>query len=353
MLLTLTFGKETFKLDSSNTETVCDLKAQIEALTDIWPVRQKLICRGKVLQDSQGQTAAAAVLSEKAAEAATRKERFRRQRQGQAFLLSQQHSASEEEAKRVQNWGRTGLAVLRGEETDSLPAGLWQVAEQLQSLDCRGTRLAGLPQQSDRLQRLQRLRISHNFTEPSGLDQLGHLTRLEVLILDTSRLTSLPEALCKLRCLHTLDASGNSLTALPDSIGCMSALRNLQVHHNSITALPDCLASCSRLEHLDACANRLTQLPETLALLQQLSTLILDDNRIKELPTSLLQHCASLWQISLHRNPISLEALRSSPGFDAYDARRRVRSDKQIDMRVIEPGFDEGADEVRWSRFMK
>lgn len=93
------------------------------------------------------------------------------------------------------------------------------------------------------------------------------------------RLTSLPEALCKLRCLHTLDASGNSLTALPDSIGCMSALRNLQVHHNSITALPDCLASCSRLEHLDACANRLTQLPETLALLQQLSTLILDDNR--------------------------------------------------------------------------
>lgn len=53
MLLTLTFGKETFKLDSSNTETVCDLKAQIEALTDIWPVRQKLICRGKVLQDSQ------------------------------------------------------------------------------------------------------------------------------------------------------------------------------------------------------------------------------------------------------------------------------------------------------------
>lgn len=91
------------------------------------------------------------------------------------------------QAKRVQNWGRTGLAVLRGEETDSLPAGLWQVAEQLQSLDCRGTRLAGLPQQSDRLQRLQRLRISHNFTEPSGLDQLGHLTRLEVLILDTSR----------------------------------------------------------------------------------------------------------------------------------------------------------------------
>lgn len=37
----------------------------------------------------------------------------------------------------------------------------------------------------------------------------------------------------------------------------------------------------------------------------------------------------------------------------------RCRSDHrllvqmQIDMRVIEPGFDEGADEVRWSRFMK
>ena len=57
--------------------------------------------------------------------------------------------------------------------------------------------------------------------------------------------------------------------------------------------------------------------------------------RLKEVPGSILRDCSSLSVISLHQNPINLEMLRQSPGFDAYDARRRARSDKQVRLHEL------------------
>ena len=66
--------------------------------------------------------------------------------------------------------------------------------------------------------------------------------------------------------------------------------------------------------------------------------------RVAVLPPGLLEGCAALATLSLHGNPLTVEALRGSPGWEAFDSRRRSKYDKQLDMQVMHSGFDEGAD---------
>ena len=56
----------------------------------------------------------------------------------------------------------------------------------------------------------------------------------------------------------------------------------------------------------------------------------------------------------LRGNPITVEALRSAPGFAGYEARRRARTDKQLGGRVMgdmEAAFCEGADVEQWQHY--
>jgi len=74
-------------------------------------------------------------------------------------------------------------------------------------------------------------------------------------------------------------------------------------------------------------------------------------NRVKALPEGLLDRCTSLGALLLRSNPVTVEALRAAPGFEAYDARRRARTDKQLGGRVmsdLERGFCQGADVSVW-----
>lgn len=53
---------------------------------------------------------------------------------------------------------------------------------------------------------------------------------------------------------------------------------------------------------------------------------------------------------------MTVEALRSAAGFAEYEARRRARTNKQLDGRVmsdIERSFCEGADVQQWQHFKK
>jgi len=67
----------------------------------------------------------------------------------------------------------------------------------------------------------------------------------------------------------------------------------------------------------------------------------------------MLTGCVSLATLALHGCPITTEELRETPGFAQFDARRRQKYDKQVDMRVLlgKDGFDEGADAPEWEHW--
>ncbi len=60
--------------------------------------------------------------------------------------------------------------------------------------------------------------------------------------------------------------------------------------------------------------------------------------------------------LQLDANPITLDILRAISGFEAFDARRRARADKQLEagaMFDVNRAFSEGADQrlfQRWHR---
>ena len=84
-------------------------------------------------------------------------------------------------------------------------------------------------------------------------------------------------------------------------------------------------------------------MPASFARLASLGSLNLDGNRVAGLPATLLEGCARLQTLSLHSNPITAEQLEGTPGFEAYNARRKLKYDKQIAAGMT-VGLDEGVD---------
>ena len=52
--------------------------------------------------------------------------------------------------------------------------------------------------------------------------------------------------------------------------------------------------------------------------------------RLREVPGEILKGCSSLARLSLHGNPLTIEQLRSSEGFQEFNARRCASADKQV-----------------------
>lgn len=73
-------------------------------------------------------------------------------------------------------------------------------------------------------------------------------------------------------------------------------------------------------------------------------------SRLRDIPPEVLRGCRSLRDLQCHDNPLTMERLRATPGFDEYDARRRAKHDKQVDMK-LQMRFDEGADVETFDRF--
>jgi internalin A len=74
-------------------------------------------------------------------------------------------------------------------------------------------------------------------------------------------LTELPEQLCELTGLQSLDLMGNRLTALPDSLGRLTDLRRLFLNGNQLASLPESLKDLTQLQELYLHGNPLLELP--------------------------------------------------------------------------------------------
>jgi hypothetical protein len=75
----------------------------------------------------------------------------------------------------------------------------------------------------------------------------------------------------------------------------------------------------------------------------------MDDNRIPCVPPGLLKDCPELHTISVRNNPITMQQLRETHGFEAFSQRRKDKLDKIIDAHIA-ADFTEAADYEQFHR---
>lgn len=94
---------------------------------------------------------------------------------------------------------------------------------------------------------------------------------------------------------------------------------------------------------LEAPANAIAAVPEAFSRLGALKSLNLANNRIAALPSGVLKECRELHTLDVRDNPVTMQQLRETPGYKAFDERRKVKLDKIVDAK-IGANFWESAD---------
>eukprot|EP00922_Rhytidocystis_sp_ex-Travisia-forbesii_P071807 GHVS01107158.1.p1 GENE.GHVS01107158.1~~GHVS01107158.1.p1 ORF type:complete len:598 (+),score=72.00 GHVS01107158.1:170-1795(+) len=126
-------------------------------------------------------------------------------------------------------------------------------------------------------------------------ESLFLLPKLKTLRASSNRIATLPGNLLDAPSLVDLDLSKNELSNLTAfeklspslSPPLLASLHCLGLAHNRLSSLPDALCRLSSLRHLDVSNNQLTALPLSFVFLAHLTYLNLSDNFLTELPRSL------------------------------------------------------------------
>ena len=162
--------------------------------------------------------------------------------------------------------------------------------------------LEELPEDIDRLQRLQEVNLSDNLLRnlPERFCNLKNLQRLRI---NRNKLGSLPSTLGQLEDLEALEVNHNEIAELPQNIGQLSKLKKLYLFENKISQLPASFIQLVNLEKLLLADNALTALPEDISKLQNLQLLSLSRNQLTSIPKSIAQ-LKQLKMLRLEGNPI-------------------------------------------------
>ncbi len=163
--------------------------------------------------------------------------------------------------------------------------------------------LKTLPQDIGNLTRLQVLLAGYNQLK-SLPETLGQLHRLEKLYLRRNQLKSLPDTFGQLHRLQTLDLSWNRLQPLPDTFGQLSRLQELSLWGNQLNSLPETFGNLSNLQWLSLRRNQLNSLPDTFGQLHRLQTLDLSWNRLQSLPET-FGNLSNLQTLYLYKNQLN------------------------------------------------
>ncbi|GEP46376.1 COR domain-containing protein [Brevifollis gellanilyticus] len=203
-----------------------------------------------------------------------------------------------------------------------------QQGEEGTDLDLSGLRLTQVPPEIGQLSALTQLRLDTNLLTslPPEIGQLsaltllhlynnlltslplemGQLTKLEELLLFTNQLASLPPEIGQLTALTRLDFYNNNLTSLPPEIGQLTALRLLELSINQLTSLPPQIGQLSALMNLYLDNNQIASLPAQIGQLSALTHLFLEHNQLTSLPPQIGQLSALTHLFLFHNQLTSL-----------------------------------------------
>merc|ERR1712100_683118 len=85
---------------------------------------------------------------------------------------------------------------------------------------------------------------------------------LQELLLDTNKLTHLPESIKNLTSLEVLDLSSNEFTEFPTCILALKSLRVLKMERNKLTSIPDNLHELTNLEQVTFFGNQIEHIDD-------------------------------------------------------------------------------------------
>ncbi|KAH8053274.1 hypothetical protein JL720_14755 [Aureococcus anophagefferens] len=137
--------------------------------------------------------------------------------------------------------------------------------------------------------------VAHELTEfPRRVGLV--LTKLDTLTLSSNLLTELPDSVCDLIHLKSVNLLRNRLEALPNRLGDLVNLESLQIATNRLQTLPITFGNLTKLD-------RLVSLPRCLVNMANLSLLSANDNQLKALPMN-IGSSKSLMSIKLCANQI-------------------------------------------------
>jgi internalin A len=207
----------------------------------------------------------------------------------------------EEALKRIADCHRSGgtMLELSGLNLTTVPPEIGKLTA-LTTLYINTNQLTSLPRQIGRLTALTTLSLSENLLN-SLPSEIGQLTALERLYLFANQLTTVPPEIGQLTALTTLDINTNHLTDLPPEIGHLTALTKLSLSENQLTSLPSEIGRLTLLTELYLVRNRLTCLPPEIGKLTALTTLSLSENRLTHLPPE-IGRLMALTKLSLFMN---------------------------------------------------
>lgn len=172
---------------------------------------------------------------------------------------------------------------------------------QLKKLHINGTNISRLPDSIGQLEQLEELYLNSNNQLryfPPNIGTLKVLKKLEIENLyDEYNTTSntipvvLPDEIGLLSNLEELSLDSNNLSTLPDSIGQLKKLKELSLDYNNFKEIPSGIFQLSSLEELNLYSSTITHIPIQFCLLKQLDDFSLSyyDGKIKNVSSEVLQ----------------------------------------------------------------
>ena len=157
-------------------------------------------------------------------------------------------------------------------------------------LDLSGQELTSFPIEILKLKNLKILNIGYNDSTGKGNyikalpPEIGNLTNLTDIDLDTNQLKVLPPEIGNLKNLTGLHLGGNQLKVLPSEIRNLTNLTGLYLGGNQLRELLPEIGNLTQLYGLGLSDNQLTDMPPEIGNLKYLNGLYLSGNQLTSLP---------------------------------------------------------------------
>jgi Protein tyrosine and serine/threonine kinase/Leucine rich repeat len=151
------------------------------------------------------------------------------------------------------------------------PIEIFDLADSLEILNLSDNKLRSLPADLGRLHKLKIIFLSNNDFEEVP-EVLADCPNLSMVGFKSNKIRVLGENILPLN-VRWLIFTDNQLERLPKSIGHLHKLQKLMLAGNQLRSLPDEMAACQNLELIRLAANRLESLPSWLFSLPRLSWL--------------------------------------------------------------------------------